>query len=260
MQKRHKDRYSYFNEQSITTKDYVIPFVEEFIQFDKDTRVLEIGCGEGGNLKPFVDLGCKTIGVDMSKGKIDNAKAFFKTHPNVANTQFILENIYDSKDLGQFDFIFMRDVLEHIHNQERFMEYVKRFLKPNGYLFLGFPPFQNPFGGHQQICKHKILASTPYYHNLPVPIYRWILRLFKEPEHQITNLLEVKETGISIERFNKILKQTNYKLNKKLFYFINPNYHVKFGLKPRKQLRLIHSIPYLRNYLITTNYFLLSLK
>ena len=125
---------------------------------------------------------------------------------------------------------------------------------------MGFPPFQNPFGGHQQICKHKVLSSTPYYHNLPIPIYRSILRLFNEPEKQIENLLEVKETGITIERFEKILKQTNYKIKKKVFYFINPNYEIKFGLKPRKQIALISSIPYLRNYLITTNYYLLALE
>jgi ubiquinone/menaquinone biosynthesis C-methylase UbiE len=152
----------------------------------------------------------------------------------------------------------MRDVLEHIHNQEKFMAYVKRFLKPDGLFFLGFPPFQNPFGGHQQICKHKVLSSTPYYHNLPKGLYKRILRVFNEPEKQIENLLEVKETGITIERFEKIIKENKYQIKKRTFYFINPNYKIKFGLKPRKQAKLISAIPYLRNYLITTNYYLLS--
>ena len=259
MQKRHRDRKSYFNEQAETTKKYVVPFAQEFMTFDQNTNVLEIGCGEGGNLVPFADMGCKILGVDMNKGKIENAKKFFASHKNASNTNFILTDIYNAENLGQFDFVFMRDVLEHIHNQERFMEYVKRFLKPNGLLFLGFPPFQNPFGGHQQICQHKVLSTTPYYHNLPTPIYRKILRLFNEPEKQIENLIEVKDTGITIERFEKIIKTSNYKVKKRLFYFINPNYEVKFGLKPRKQLSLISSIPYLRNYLITTNYYLLSL-
>ncbi len=260
MQKRHTDRYSYFNEQADTTLKHVIPFVQGLISFDKNTRILEIGCGEGGNLKPFADMGCQIIGVDMNQNKIRNAKSFFESHPNKNNTQFILQDIYESEDLGQFDFVFMRDVLEHIHNQERFMDFVQQFLKPKGLFFLGFPPFQNPFGGHQQICKSKILSTTPYYHNLPKPIYRGILKLFKEPEYQIENLLEVKDTGITIERFEKIVKKYNYQIKKKTFYFINPNYEIKFGLKPRKQNKLINNIPYLRNYLITTNYYLLTLQ
>lgn len=259
MQERHTDRKKYFNEQVDTTQRYLIPFVEEFITFDKNSRILEIGCGEGGNLQPFADLGCQIVGVDMNEGKIKNANNFFADHENSENISFILTDIYDSEELGQFDFVFMRDVLEHIHDQERFMEFLKRFIKPNGLFFLGFPPFQNPFGGHQQICQHKVLSSTPYYHNLPVPIYRSILRLFKEPEKQIENLLEVKETGITIERFEKILKKSEYKITKKTFYLINPNYEIKFGLKPRKQAKFIAAIPYLRNYLTTTNYYLLSL-
>ena len=259
MQERHTNRKKYFDEQAETTLKYVIPFVKDFIEFDKDSKILEIGCGEGGNLLPFVDMGCQTVGVDLNKNKINNAKKYFESHSNVKNTQFLLLDIYDAKELGQFDFIFLRDVLEHIHNQERFMEYVKRFLKPNGLIFLGFPPFQNPFGGHQQICQHKVLSSTPFYHNLPIPLYKGILRLFNEPEKQIEGLLEVKETGITIERFERIIKKSNYKQKKRIFYFINPNYEIKFGLKPREQSKILSSIPYLRNYLITTNYYLLSL-
>jgi len=259
MQERHTNRKKYFDEQAETTKKYVIPFAENFIQFDKKSKILEIGCGEGGNLLPFVDMGCQTVGVDLNKNKINNAKKYFESHSNVANTQFLLLDIYDATDLGQFDFVFLRDVLEHIHNQERFMEYVKRFLKPKGLIFLGFPPFQNPFGGHQQICQHKVLSSTPFYHNLPTPLYKGILKLFKEPDKQIEGLLEVKETGITIERFERIIKKSKYKKKKRIFYFINPNYEIKFGLKPREQSKILSSIPYLRNYLITTNYYLLSL-
>ena len=260
MQERHSNRLLYFNEQAETTRKYVIPFAQDFIEFDKNTRVLEIGCGEGGNLIPFADMGCQIVGVDMNETKIKNAKSFFSSHSNINNIEFILADIYDSNNLGEFDFIFMRDVLEHIHNQEKFMEFVKRFLKPNGLFFLGFPPFQNPFGGHQQTCKSKVLSRTPYYHILPTSIYKKILNSFSESDTQIRSQLEVKETGISIERFERIIKKSNYDIKRRIFYFINPNYEIKFGLKPRKQLSFLTAIPYFRNFIITTNYYLLSLK
>ncbi len=259
MQERHLNREKYFNEQSSTINKYVLPFINKIINIDKNTSVLEIGCGEGGNLKPFLDIGCKrVVGVDMSKGKIENANKFFSNHFNRDNIEFIFSNIYDIDDIGQFDIIITRDVLEHIHGKERFMDFVKKFIKPDGKFFLGFPPWHNPFGGHQQMCESKILSKTPFFHIFPKSIYKLILKLFKESDAKIAGLLEIKETGITIERFERILKKTGYKKDKVLYYFINPNYETKFGLKPRKQLKVISSIPYLKNFLITTNYYIVS--
>jgi len=261
MQERHRNREKYFKEQEITAKKYILPFIEEFIDVNEKTSVLEIGCGEGGNLKPFCDIGCKRIvGVDISEGKIKNANKFFSNHPNKRNIKFLHSDIYDVNDLGLFDIIITKDVLEHIHGQEYFMQIVKNFLKPEGKFFLGFPSWYNPFGGHQQMCESKFLSILPYFHILPTPIYRFVLKTFGESESKIKGLLEVKETGITIEKFEKILIETEYKIDKKRFYFINPNYEIKFGLKPKKQLKLISAIPYLRNFLTTTNYYVVSQK
>lgn len=260
MQERHLNRKKYFQEQVYTTEKYVIPFISEVLPIDSNLSVLEIGCGEGGNLKPFLDIGCKVTGVDLSEKKIENGKQFFSDHPNKNNLTLIAEDIYQSKSLGQYDLIIMRDVIEHIHDQERFMSYVKKYLKPNGKFFLAFPPWYNPFGGHQQICKNKILSAMPYYHILPKTIYKGVLKIFNEDSDRIDGLLEIKETGITIERFRKILADNSYKIEKKIFYFINPNYEVKFKLKPKTQLSLISSIPWFRNFVITSCYYIVSLK
>ena len=41
-------------------------------------NILEIGCGDGGNLLPFAELGCSTTGVDISTGRIKDAILFFE--------------------------------------------------------------------------------------------------------------------------------------------------------------------------------------
>lgn len=260
MQERHTDRKKYFDEQVVTTERYVIPFLNEFIKIDSNLSVLEIGCGEGGNLKPFLDLGCTVTGVDLSEGKINNGKLYFKQHPNKNNLLLYAEDIYHSNNLCQYDLIIMRDVIEHIHDQNRFMNYVKKFLKPNGKFFLAFPPWYNPFGGHQQICESRLLSVLPYYHIFPKAIYKGILKLFGESEKKIEALLEVKSTGISIEHFEKILKNNKYNIDRNSNYFINPNYEIKFGLKPRKQIPIISSIPFVKNFIITSSYYLISAK
>ena len=76
MQDRHTNRRQYFNEQAFTTQNYVIPHLSKFVTIDKNTSVLEIGCGEGGNLQPFVDIGCSVTGIDILEHKIKMAEDF----------------------------------------------------------------------------------------------------------------------------------------------------------------------------------------
>jgi hypothetical protein len=84
------------------------------------------------------------------------------------------------------------------------------------------------------------------------------LKAFGEAEGTINGLLEIKDTGISIDRFERILKQEKYITDKRVFYFINPNYETKFGIKPRKQIKQITSIPWVRNFFTTAMYYVVS--
>lgn len=258
MQKRHKNKPQYFDEQALTTLNFVVPFISDVVKLGCETTILEIGCAEAGNLKPFLDLGCKCTGIDISCGRIELAKEFYKVHPNRENLTLICEDIYKVSPDKKYDVIIMRDVIEHIPNQEKFMGFVKSFLKSDGKFFLAFPPWQNPFGGHQQICKSKLPSMLPWFHLFPGRFYTLILKAFGESEATIKGLFEIKDTGISIERFERILKRENYKTEKRVFWFINPNYQTKFGLKPRKQIKLITSIPWLRNFFTTAMYYLVS--
>jgi len=253
----HKDRQKYFNQQYQNAIKYIIPFIDE--ELSSEVSVLEIGCGEGGILKAFLEKDCKITGIDISPNKIENAKKYFYDDIEKGLVEFICRDIYEidpAQDLNsKYDLIILKDTLEHIHNQEKLLKYIKEFLKPDGKIFIAFPPWQMPFGGHQQMCDHKFLSFLPYFHLLPKKVYAKILKIFGEKK--IEEFLEIKETGISIERFEKILKHLHYRVEKKLFYFINPNYEIKFNLKPRELPKFISKIPYLRNFLTTTCYYLI---
>jgi hypothetical protein len=105
-----------------------------------------------------------------------------------------------------------------------------------------------------------LLAVAPYYHLLPAPLYRMILKIFGENEITITDLMDVKKTGISIERFEKIIKKSGLRVDSKKFYFINPIYSYKFGWKPRTQSKIISVIPYVRDFFTTAVFYLMSEK
>jgi len=41
-------------------------------------NILEVGCGNGGNLLPFAEMGCCTVGVDIAEIRINDATRFFR--------------------------------------------------------------------------------------------------------------------------------------------------------------------------------------
>jgi cyclopropane fatty-acyl-phospholipid synthase-like methyltransferase len=76
MQKRHINRHQYFDEQDYTTRKHVMPFIEKFRTVTSGMNILEIGCGEGGNLKPFLERGCRVTGIELAENKIKWARTF----------------------------------------------------------------------------------------------------------------------------------------------------------------------------------------
>lgn len=131
MQSRQLNRRQYFNELAITSEKYFIPYIKQYRQVGKGTNVLEIGCGDGGNLLPFSRMGCDVVGVDMAEGRIKDARKFFQE--NGAKGSFIASDVFLLKELRhQFDVIVCHDVIEHIDDKEGFMRKCKQLLKTGG--------------------------------------------------------------------------------------------------------------------------------
>lgn len=260
----HKDKKRYFTIQKEVTQEYVIPFLSDHFDIDKSQKILEIGSAEAGVLKAFTDKGHQCLGIELQASRIEMAEEFMKKELDAGKVKFMNKNIYDidvDKDLdSKFDLIILKDVIEHIPEQEKFMPFLKKFLNKNGKVFFAFPPWQMPFGGHQQNAKSKLLSVMPYFHLLPMVIYKFILKAFGEKDNKIKGLTETKETGISIERFEKIVNNSGFKISKKKFYLFNPIYKWKFGIKPRVQFSLISAIPWLRNFFTFGTYYIIEEK
>lgn len=256
MQERHIDRGCYFEEQAQTTRSYYIPYIKKFMG-DLPARVLEVGCGEGGNLLPFAESGCDVVGVDIAASRIKQARTFFIDR-NQKGT-FIASDIFRLKD-PQKDcpLILIHDVIEHIGNKARFLSDIKAFLSSDGVIFIAFPAWQMPFGGHQQIAQGKIISHLPFIHLLPRLFYKWLLKTGGEDEDTVNELLSIKETKCSIEMFRNIVEEAGYEILNQQLYFINPHYEVKFGLTPRKLSKVISFIPYIRNFFSTSCFYILK--
>ncbi len=258
---QHKDFRIRYQQQVDNARGYVIPFIEEKMPLTAATKVLDIGCGEGGVLIPFLERGCPAVGIELDELKAGYARQLLADSIASGQVEIVNQNIYEEEALtrfrGQFDLIILKDVIEHIPDQERFIPYLQKFLKPGGFVFFGFPPWYMPHGGHQQVCKSKFLSMLPWFHLLPNPLYKGILKLSGEYDAVIRELLENKSTGISIERFEKIVRKSGYTIALRNLYLVNPIYQQKFGLKPRKQFRLVAAIPGFRDFVTTCAYYLI---
>lgn len=256
----HSDKERYFRIQYENSKASIVPFVQELVPIGDYTRVLEIGCAEAGVLKPFLEMGATCAGIELHDERLQWARKFLHEYWIRGKISFISRDIYDidlQKDLPEkFDLVILKDVIEHIHDQDRFIARLGDFLNPGGKVFFGFPPWHMPFGGHQQICRSRLLSVMPYFHLLPVALYEKILRLFGESPQCIANLLEVKETGISTVHFEQLLAKHAFSIVKRQFYLISPIYTYKFGIKPVRQLPLISFLPVLRDFVTTAAYYL----
>ena len=172
MQERHSDRERYFDEQARTTEKYYIPYIRKCCP-ELPQEVLEVGCGEGGNLFSFAQLGCSVTGVDIAAGRIAEARKFFAERG--AEGTFIASDIFKLTELEhKFSLILVHDVIEHIDDKAGFLKGLKRYLAPGGVVFIAFPAWQMPFGGHQQIAHSKVVSHFPFLHLLPSPLYKGV--------------------------------------------------------------------------------------
>lgn len=256
----HGDKKRYFEMTYSVTKNHVIPFLKSHNSFSENMNVLEIGCGEAGVLKAFTELGCHCTGIELENYRLDYAREFMKDELASNKVQFLCKDIYDVNpevELGtKFDLIILKDVIEHIPNQEKFIPQLHRFLKDDGFVFYAFPPWMMPYGGHQQVLPKKIASKLPYYHLLPGKLYPITLKLLGVNDSGIKTMEEIRDTGISIERFVRLNKQSGFSITAKKFYLFNPIYEFKFGIKPRIQSKWMANLPWLRNFFTMGVYFL----
>lgn len=101
-------------------------------------RVLDVGCGPGKTtalLHDLVQPGGKAVGVDIAESRIKHARTFYGSKQGI---DFQIRDIRSPmEDLGQFDFIWVRFILEYY--REGAFEIIKNIssnLKPGGCMCL----------------------------------------------------------------------------------------------------------------------------
>lgn len=120
-----------------------------------NARVLDAGCGTGGNLELLSQFG-DVIGMDVNNEALEIARGK-KFAPVVKGR--LPDAMPFPKD--HFDLIVLLDVLEHLDDDRRVVESVVRVLKPGGFLLLTVPAFQFLWSGHDKAHHHQRRYRKP---------------------------------------------------------------------------------------------------
>ena len=234
-----------------------MPYIQQWHKIEAGMNILEIGCGEGGNLLPFAEMGCHTTGVDIAACRIKEAKCYFSDCQ--VQGEFIVGDIFKMERLDdKYDVVICHDVIEHVGDKETLLLKISHWLKADGVVFMAFPAWQMPFGGHQQISKSRLLAHLPFIHLLPDCLYETAIKLCGEDAERTRELLSIKQTRITTEAFERLVNRTDFSMQHRLLWLVNPHYEVKFGLRPLKLPRTLSRIPYFRNFFCTSCFYILS--
>lgn len=99
--------------------------------FNKDIKILEVGCGEGSGLSALKKLGYKNLyGVEVSPERIRRANKILSSDVEL--------NIIDPLDPlpfkdNFFDVVISLAVIEHTVSPEEFLKEIRRVLQPNSF-------------------------------------------------------------------------------------------------------------------------------
>lgn len=261
----HSDSKAYLDLLIRNSEKSIVPFIEQHLpagKILKGLRILELGCGEGGNLKPFAARGAICTGFDLNGEKIVKGRELMAQHIADGTLELFHDNIFNEalsgRFKGKFDLIILKDVIEHIPDKAQAMRNMSSFLKEDGLFFIGWPPWAMPFGGHQQICHSGLLKKLPWFHLLPKGPYVALLKAFGEPEEVWRELAEVHDYKVPIGMMHRLIREAGLKKEADLYYLINPIYEDKFGFKTRLQFGWIKAIPGFRDLITTSVYYLLK--
>ena len=135
------DNTYYINFQKFQAKEILKEIKNRGIDLSS-MNVLELGAGEGGYSLIFKENAKSFTVSDIDKPKI------FENDSSLNYKKVDVTKKFPFKD-NTFDFIFSCSLIEHIKDPRVMLKEARRVLDKNGYLYLSFPPFYSPVGGHQ---------------------------------------------------------------------------------------------------------------
>lgn len=157
--------------------------VFDLFKIEKGMRVLDVGCGTGNFSIKLAKMGCKVIGIDVSKEMLKIAET--KSKAESLDIEFCDMDVYDMKfDDDYFDGIISVTAFEFFKNPKKAVDEMFRVLKPRGYLTIGTINRDSDWG--------KLYLSEEFQKNT-VFKYADLKTIEELKDYRNDNLIDIKE-------------------------------------------------------------------
>lgn len=207
----------FYRTAQLATGKQRISMYENYVNF-ADTRILDFGCGMGGNTIAYQEVARHVIGVDLRILLLQDAlKAVHSGEFGRRKVDFVQANgnTLPFSD-GAFDVVISDATMEHVRDPDRILKELWRVLKPDGYLMFDFPSWLSAW------CSHK-------QEMIPIP---WVHLIC--PAHVINEtfacFLSQHSGGASYDDEKQAVQSSN-----------NPHYQNHLTVRPL--LRILRSLP-----------------
>ena len=127
---------SWFNDQVFAGRKIISQLMDlAVIENDLVGKyVLEVGCGSGGILIPFQEIGAEVVGIDFDDTYMEAGRK--------RGLNLIDRSIYEFQTDNEFDLIILKDVLEHLPDLNLVLQKLKSLLSENGKIYIQVPTFE----------------------------------------------------------------------------------------------------------------------
>lgn len=169
-------------------------------------RYLEVGCGSGASVRAATDLGWSATGIDIDPELIRAGQE--QLHVDLRCVPLLDTNFTE----GEFDFIRLRDVIEHLPNPYDCLLMIRRLLKPAG----------------------VALFVTPNEDGLPTRMRH----LFGRPREKVATVHPPHHIhGFSPKTMNRLLERAGFKvLEEKTTTPVDPDYVTSNNMRAASNL------------------------
>lgn len=182
-----------------------LAFLSRFVDL-AGARVLEVGAGRGGKGMAYACVGIKVTSLDVDILALE-------TGANIARARGIPVRylVADGACLPfpaeHYDAVLLDSVIEHTSDPYGILKECARVLKPQGIVFVVFPPYWGPLSGHIDDY-----VMFPWFHLLPHGLVRRVLLsrpavgAIARPEDVYTQYISLNR--LSIRWFQRMARKT----------------------------------------------------